>query len=78
MRPFYALTVALVFAASSAAAQPVSTSATTYLCTPGSQVIAVPPSGAPTLIKFTSGSSQINTVPNADPAGLTECVLGPD
>ncbi len=78
MRPLFILPVALVFAATSASAQTTSTSATTYLCTPGSQVIAVPPTGAPTLLKFTVGSSQSTTVPSPDPAGLTECVLGPD
>ncbi len=83
MRSLFTVPAALVIAATSASAQPVidinvPATSTTYLCTPGSQVLAVPPAGAPTLIRFKSGSSTINTVPGADPAGLTECVLGPD
>jgi hypothetical protein len=86
MRPLYIVPVALVFAATSASAQPVIDHTTSpppaYICTPDSQVIKVTSPTQRTLLSFSLPRNRTtNVVPvpgGSDSSGITECVLGPD
>jgi hypothetical protein len=80
MRPLFILPAALVFAATSASAQPVSTIPTAYICTPASQVLKVTSTGVVSLLQFQPTTGPVTTVlpDEGNTSGIAECVVGPD